>query len=470
MGIILTALAAALLTTANYYPNLYFLSWIGFLPFLYYLYIIKKGELDYKSIFFNGWNLGFWILVFTANFLYHSIKLYTGSSFFLIIIILVLLFSLMALIYAVFFLIYFYLQQNLFTNNKFSPFLFALCWTTMEIIRYYLLSFFPLGNLSYTQAEFVSFIQLAEIGGIWIVSFILVLVNGLLFQFIFQKKFKDIFLIVILFLIIFSFSNFKEQPYLQNIKAKNGYRNIEVGIITTKIDQNQKWTLKQLDQNIELTLDALSDLKEAELIIAPETNITFDFYANKDYRKEFLKKIAAKAESPIQIGSLAGRDSTKGRYNSSFLISESGEIISRYDKKLLLYFGETYPFLELLNRFTPYNFSSLNAGQENVLFRIKNLKWKTVICSEILYPSFVKAKAAEFDFIVNQTNEAWFNNNRLLKNIMWQAAVFRAVENRVSVIKTGNYSYNGIIYPSGEYKKVLSNENYHLFNLIIMEK
>ncbi|MGM0500548.1 MAG: apolipoprotein N-acyltransferase [Bacillota bacterium] len=465
MVVILTALTAALLTAANYFPNLYILAWIGFLPFLYYIYIMRADELNYKLIFFNGWHLGFWILAFTANFLYHSIKLYTGASFFLIIIILILLFSFLALIYAFFFLAYFYLQQNLFTNKRFSPFLFALCWTVMEISRYYLLSFFPLANLSYTQTEFLSFIQLAEIGGIWILSFILVFINSLLFQLIFQKKLKNIVTIVILFLAIFSFANFKVQPEQKNINNVNGDRNIEIGIITTEIDQNQKWTLEQLNQNIELTLGAVSDLKKAELIIAPETNITFDFYANRIYRKEFLKKIAAAAESSIQIGSLAGRDSVSGRYNSSFLISESGKIISRYDKNHLLYFGETYPFLELLNRFTPYNFSSLNAGKEEVVFRTKNLKWKTVICSEILYPSYVNPAAEEVDFIVNQTNEGWFNNSRLLKNIMWQAAVIRAVENRVPVIKTGNYSYNGIIYSSGKYKKITSDKNYHLLKL-----
>jgi apolipoprotein N-acyltransferase len=426
---------------------------------------MRKDELNYKVIFFNGWQLGFWILAFTANFLYHSIKLYTGAPFFLIIIILILLFSFLALIYAVFFLIYFYLEQNLFTNKKFSPFLFALCWTAMEISRYYLLSFFPLANLSYTQIEFLSFIQLAEIGGIWILSFILVLINSLLFQLIFQKKLKNIFIIVILFTAVFSFANFKAHPEQKNIKTANGDQNIEIGIITTEIEQNQKWALKQLNQNIKLTLGAVSDLKKAELIIAPETNITFDFYANIDYRKEFLKKIAAEAKNPIQIGSLAGRDSVSGRYNSSFLISESGKIISRYDKNHLLYFGETYPVLELLNRFTSYNFSSLNAGEEEVLFKTKNLQWKTVICSEILYPSYVKSEAKEVDFIVNQTNEGWFNNSRLLKNIMWQAAVIRAVENRVPIIKTGNYSYNGIIYPTGEYKKVSSDKNYHLLKL-----
>jgi len=104
----------------------------------------------------------------------------------------------------------------------------------------------------------------------------------------------------------------------------------------------------------------------------------------------------------------------------------------------------------------------LNTGSKKEIFKYKNLKWKTVICSEILYPEYVRIEAAEVDFIVNQTNEAWFNESRLLKNIMWQAAVIRAVENRITVIKTGNQAHNGIIYPSGNYQKVDQAENYHI--------
>lgn len=89
-----------------------------------------------------------------------------------------------------------------------------------------------------------------------------------------------------------------------------------------------------------------------------------------------------------------------------------------------------------------------------------------MICSEILYPEYFKNEAEEIDFIVNQTNEAWFKNSKLLKNIMWQAAVMRAVENRTPVIKTGNLSYNGIIYPSGKYKRITSRQNYHLLKIL----
>jgi len=462
MGFVLTILSALLLTAANYYGELYLLSWIALSPFLYYIFILKDGKITNKKIFFSSWNLGFWILLFSGNFLYHSIKLYTGAPILIIILLLILLFLLLSLIYGLFFLLYFYLQRRLFAQNEFRPFLFALCWTLFEYGRHYLLGFFPIANPAYTQAEFLSFIQLAEVGGIWILSFVLILFNALFFQLVFQKKIKNIFVIALMLIIIFSFSYSRQQI---NFAGAETVKGVKIGIITTGIEQKEKWRSAQLDQNIELALNAAVELNQVQLIIAPETNLTFDFYSNQYYREQFLDKVAEKFKTPIQIGSLAAKDLIKGRYNSSFLLSEKGKIISRYDKNLLLYFGETYPFLDLLNKYTPYNFSSLNAGSNSNLFKYENLQWKTVICSEILYPNYVKIGAAEVDFIVNQTNEAWFNDSRLLKNIMWQAAVIRAVENRVPIIKTGNQAQNGIIYASGEYQKVNAAQNYHVLKL-----
>jgi len=463
MGLFLTVLSAALATAANYNGDLYFLTWISLLPFLYYLFIYKNKELTYKRIFLNGWNFGFWILVFTANFLYNSIKLYTGAPFIIIVLLLFLLFLILSLVYGVFFLFYLYLQHKFFTQNSFKALLFAAVWTLMELIRYYLLSFFPIANPAYTQAEFFSFIQLAEFGGIWILTFILILVNGLLFQLIFNKKYKKSFVIIVIFFLIFSLNIFLREVEFKSGKQEN--KALEIGIITTQIEQEQKWKAEQLDKNIELTLNAASKLNQTQLIIAPETNITFDLFIDYNYRNQFLEKVESKFDTPLQIGALASKKSAKGRYNSVFLLSDAGKIISRYDKNLLLYFGETYPLLELLNKYTGYSFSSLNPGKKLTLFRLGDLQWKNVICSEILYPSYVKNAAAEVDFVVNQTNEAWFKDNKLLKNIMWQAAVLRAVENRIPIIKTGNQSHSGIIYPSGIFEKVESNKNYHILKV-----
>ena len=459
MGLILTILSAVLLTAANYYGDLFFLGWISLLPFLYYIFILKREKITYKQVFLSGWNLGFWILLFSGNFLYHSIKLYTSAPTLIIVLLLIGIFLLLALIYGLFLLIYFFLQRHLFGQEKFNAFLFSLCWTLLEFSRHYLFGFFPVANPAYSQAEFISFIQLAELGGVWIRVFILVFSNALLFQLLFQKKYKNIFIVSLIFIVIFAFSYTGKGTGLAGAERSE---KIKVGIITTQIKQSKKWTLEQFSKNLELVLNAAPELNQTRLIIAPETNLTFDFYADKYYREDFLNQIKANFKTPVQIGSLASRSSKEGRYNSTFLISEAGEVIERYDKNLLLYFGETYPYLDLLNKYTPYNFSSLNNGLEKEIFKYKNLKWKTVICSEILYPEYVRVEAAEVDFIVNQTNEAWFNESRLLKNIMWQAAVIRAVENRITVIKTGNQAHSGIIYPSGNYQKVDQDKNYHI--------
>jgi apolipoprotein N-acyltransferase len=460
MGITLIILSALLFTAANYLGQLYILNWIALLPFLYYIFISSK--FNYKQLFIRGWFLGFFILLFSGNFLYHSIKLYTSAPFIVIVLLLILLFLFLSLIYGLFLIIYYYLQKKISSISHFNPYLFAALWTAMELSRHYLLGFFPIANPAYTQIEFLSFIQLAEFGGIWILTFIIILSNALLYKIIFIKenRMKNAAVFLIIIFLIFSFGllrlNFDFTPAAEE--------NISLGLINTQIKQEVKWSQGQLQPNIDLLLNSASDLKKADLIIAPETNITFDFYQNGYYQKDFLTEIEERFNNPLQIGSLASRKGVQGRFNSSFLISKKGEIIDRYDKNLLLYFGETYPFIELLNHFTPYNFSSLNAGSTEGIFEVNNLSWKTVICSEILYPEYVQTQK-NMDFIINQTNEAWFNDSRLLKNIMWQAAVIRAVENRIPIIKTGNQAHSGVVYPSGRYKKVDPEFNYHLLKL-----
>lgn len=462
MELTLIILSAVLYSAANYVGELYFLNWIALIPFLYSLFLAQKERNNFlKRGFFKGWQLGFFILAFSANFLYHSICLYTGLNRFTAVFLLVLVFLVLSLVYGIFIFLYLALVEKLNLKAEFNPFLFACSWLIFEWSRYYLLSFFPLANPAYSQAQFLHFIQLAEYGGIWTLSFILILVNGLLFGVIFRQKHKNLILIMLIFAVVFLNGSYQ----LEKI-GLNKSEEIKVGIITTEIKQQDKWKKDQFEANNEIVLTAFDYLKEADLIIAPETNLTFDFYNNSYQRDKLIKKIKNKSPAVLQLGALAADQSESGRFNSSFLISAEGEILQRYNKNLLLLFGENFPYQKYLNRYTPFNFRSLKAGREISYFKTENLKWKTVICSEILYPHYVKVKAKELDFIVNQTNEAWFADTRLVKNIMWQAAVIRAVENRIPVIKTGNQAKNGIIYPSGRFKRAPSGYGTNFFHYI----
>lgn len=518
MSYLLIILSACLLNTANYFPGLYLFSWVGFLPLFFVfeqsldtrqklrlssrkkdflsLFFDMKSYISNNRIFFKGWVFGLFYTALAAKFLYHSIYLYTNLNFFIIFMILFLLFSLLALIYAVFFKLYFSAFAEL------RPLYFSAAWLIFTFLRYKLLHFFSIGFLAEAQAEFLRFIQLADLGGIWLLTFLLVFVNGIFYQILSKRKGKYIYItaLMLLFLLIFSYGEYAlikyQSPSRPEMQAEN-YNDLnntseqksippsflskyitpliteetELGIITTNIPQQEKWRSNNINSNTEKTLAAAAELQESRIIFAPETNITFDI--TQDRRSEdFLRQTAVRFDVPLQIGSMAVREEAQGKYNSSFLISTSGDIIGRYDKNRLVYFGEIFPFENILSEitFNSYSFNSLKAGEEIKIFSTEDISWKTMICSEILYTDFAVQKIGETDFIVNQTNEGWYRNDRVLNNMMWNNAVLRAVETRRSVIKAGNQAHDGIIYPSGRYLKTADNQLYHNLNVDLNDK
>lgn len=443
MNFFLVFISALILNIANYFPELYFCTWFGFLPLLVVSRRLKG------SGFKEGWTFGFFMTAFSSLFVYQSVELFTGLNFWVISLLLVLLYLLVSVIYGIWFK--FYLKV---TAARFSPIYFALSWLVLEFIRYKLLFFYPAGYLAVTQAEFLHFIQLADLGGFWLLSFVLALAGALIYQVICQKKFKKLIYLGLIVILIFSYGQLRLQHY------SFLPHDISVGLITTDIIQDIKWDSSQIENNSQLLLDAARKLKQNQLIIAPETNITFDFGRQSSRRKELLLKIEELFNSPLQFGTLSTLNGSKNKYNSSFLISPEGKVLQRYNKNLLLYFGEKYPAQDLINKILPYHFSSLLAGKSLDNFSYRGLSWKNAICSEILYSDYLLQNITEADFIVNQTNEAWFQDSILLKNLMLSSAVLRAVENRRTVIKVGNLAYDAVVSPAGSYELLSETEIY----------
>ncbi len=191
-----------------------------------------------------------------------------------------------------------------------------------------------------------------------------------------------------------------------------------------------------------------AEIRNAKLIIWPETSLTFDFIRNEYYRKKFFEKINI-VNGYIQTGSLAIISAKDIVYNSSFLISPEGKVINRYNKVRLVPFGEYMPFQKLVKWITGIEMISETPGNDITIFNYENLSWKTAICSEILYPELVSKNIGQAEFVVNQSNEAWYKRGNLQEQ-MWSAATFRAVENRIAVVKSGNKAYGGLITPWGE--------------------
>src|SRR5205814_3503254 len=64
-----------------------------------------------------------------------------------------------------------------------------------------------------------------------------------------------------------------------------------------------------------------------------------------------------------------------------------------------------------------------------------------------------RLRVAGADFIVNMSNDAWFGESELGQHFV--SAQYRAVENRVAVLRNGNNGITGIIDPLGKVQSQL---------------
>lgn len=130
--------------------------------------------------------------------------------------------------------------------------------------------------------------------------------------------------------------------------------------------------------------------------------------------------------------------------------SESNALAAVYRKQHLVPFGEYIPldkWITPLQRLSPIGVS-LYPG-EPVLFDLDAIKLAPLICFEDTVPSLARQAAKDgADAIVLITNDSWFSHSVEAEQHARQA-VMRAIETGIPVLRTGNSGVTGVIMPSG---------------------
>ncbi|MEJ6950896.1 apolipoprotein N-acyltransferase [Natronospora cellulosivora (SeqCode)] len=445
----LAVLAGFLLSAPLSYPSLFFLSWIGLIPFLFAI-----RELSTLKVFISGTLMGSTLIFYSSYWLYYPLIEFSGLPYIPAFFMFFLLFILYGLIYGFWAIIYKFIKND----KDISVFLLAITWIGFEYLRYLFFSELPFGYLAYTQANFLSLVQFAEYGGIFLVGFILILINGYMYKSLIRKNIRYIVPMILFLVFIVFFGAWRINQY-----NNEDYESIEVAVIQTSLDPQEKWLSSNIEPNIDNLMSKSHELDGVKLIVWPETALTFDLIRNQYYYDKFMEYFPLE-ESYLQISGHAIIDNNVERYNSSFLLTPDGSIENRYNKMRLVPFGEYFPMVDLIRKLG-VRLSSQTPGNEATIFSLDSFAWRTVICSEILFPYLVQKNILEADFIVTQSVESWYRRGNLQEQ-MWAATIFRAVENRRSVLKSANMGYGGIISPAGtsivkkhsQEKSLISNE------------
>jgi len=152
---------------------------------------------------------------------------------------------------------------------------------------------------------------------------------------------------------------------------------------------------------------------------------------------ELARLVARSHNASMLIGleSQNGQSST----NACFFISPTYSHTERYDKQLLLPFGEYIPLSCLRSFLKQYGvFESFSAGGGAKLLDSNNLRLAPLICYEETFSSYTR-KAAHLNptCLVSLNNDAWFPDSRLKDEHLEQARL-RAVEVGIPLLRSCN--------------------------------
>jgi apolipoprotein N-acyltransferase len=232
---------------------------------------------------------------------------------------------------------------------------------------------------------------------------------------------------------------------------------LKISLIQGNIPQYQKWDenfrASILERYETLTKEAAKD--KPDLIIWPETSVPGIIGEEPDLLIRVLD-LAKTVNTPILVGAVTSKE-LGVYYNSALLISADGAVTQQYDKLHLVPFGEYVPlekYFPFLRSMIGVPIGDFTAGGESTVFKSPE-RFAALICFEDIIPGlsrrFVKGGA---QFLVNITNDAWFMES----SAPYQhaaASVFRAIENRVPVVRAANTGLSCFIDRSGRiYDKV----------------
>jgi apolipoprotein N-acyltransferase len=139
-------------------------------------------------------------------------------------------------------------------------------------------------------------------------------------------------------------------------------------------------------------------------------------------------------------------------YNSAFLIDGKGKVYGRYDKHVLMPFGEYIPGASLfpsLYALSPQTGQFTPGREDRTLDVPDRIRFAPLVCYEDVPARIARAMTANgADALLTMFNDAWFGPT--MAPYQHEAiAIWRAIENRRFFVRVGNAGATGIVDPFG---------------------
>ncbi len=498
-GFFLLSLSALLYAASL--PNFYFekgIPGIGFfclVPFFLVLFFVPTIRHAYYSI--TIWSSLY--ILFTFYWL-KNFREYAAFTFFSVLILFSLLYTpILAVMKSI---------MNT-KKNAYRPFLLSFAWLAFEYIRSRGYLGFPWGLLSQTVHQSLSFIQIAQIGGEWLVNLFVVYGNVVLFEallYYLQKNPAALklcasnslntatptirvldktrqqsaqalsFHLVFLFVIYAGSVSFGFYS-LQNESKLPAQHTVHTLTIQQNFDSWQQTSPERtLEKLTSLTNKFLEtpEVKAADLdmILWSETSLLFPYqpkeigqsyvFYNTNPKDESFFSFLNRIQTPLLTGvPFLNRQETNVYYNAASLIDADGNILGSYSKNQLVPMAEYSPLqsiaffsdlLKSLNIYSPWTPGGSIHPIELPIQRdgqVEKIKLGLIICFEDAF-SFISREHAQkgAHLLVNLSNVSWASTP-VSQEQQLVTSKFRAIETGLPLIRSTNSGISSLVDPWG---------------------
>ncbi|MEG0344152.1 apolipoprotein N-acyltransferase [Acinetobacter sp. TY1] len=415
--------------------------WLAILsPALLYACLHQRTP---KQAFAIGLSYGFGLWFVGAFWLYTSIHVYGDTNAFLS----VLMIAIMALVMGLFSAVQTWFYRRFFPE---TPLTFAPIWVFFEWAKTWVFTGFPwlFAGYAFTERLLDNY---APLFGVFAVSFVVIILASALVEILRRKWFWAI-PSVLLILGAWAASS------IQFVQPK-AEKPLSVSLVQGNIPQDLKWLTEYQVKTVQIYVKLSQTEWGRDLIVWPESSIPmFQTDAPVPELIEYMKQMGQKHKTSWVTGipywdlKESEQNGFPMYYNSMMAMGDQASGL--YKKQRLVPFGEYIPLSGLLSWVLPAlqndpsmsGFSRGNSDQKP--FKIKGHNLAAAVCYEVAYPNLTRRNAAQSDFLVTVSNDAWFTGTAgPLQHL--QMVQMRAKENGRWFIRATNTGVTAFIDHNG---------------------
>ena len=306
--------------------------------------------------------------------------------------------------------------------------------------------------LANTQAGLPAVTQIADLGGAVMVSGLVALVSGGLFELLRHRRAR----LALGALGALSAAIVYGQIRIAQMEAlEEEAPTLKTAIIQANVGAGDKHlrASEGIRKYRRMTDEAMR-IPGIGLVVWPESGLN---RAVPSDAKNIGSSVASRVEAPMIVGAVrVERGERRKVWNTALALERGGDIVGHYDKIELLAFGEYIPGGELfpaIYDLLPYS-SHFERGKTVAPLPVGEYRLSTNICYEDILPSLVRRLMGPIDeagtrphALVNLTNDSWYGPSE--PPIHLSLATFRSIEHRRWMIRSTSTGISAFIDSAG---------------------